>query len=401
MTTDFLSIGIPTYNRVAVVMHHVQKLIEESVPDIAQVLVIDNASTDGTFETLRELCDGTSVRVLRNDSNLGYKGNFLRLFEECQTEYLLVTSDEDHVVSANLGMLITFLETHRPLFVSPQFHHQEPTGSRIKLARGRKETRPIYPNEFMDSSFNGSGLTYNVEKSSKALVDIMYHIEREGQCYPQTLLAAELMLRGACFWWSMSLALKVHHLPTTNVDPILGAHNHVPWRWLQHRLFVDFFSDRINKSDSPAAKEIAAQMLQAEQERLFKVLRDAIGRECPDSLGAFDCEARAFYVRREPKAERGSGFHQRELEVIRRSVSYQLGYALTQSVSRPGRNTILLPYRLIRLCVMGLKKWRTITGRRRAQGKPPAATPAARQVTVSSKRAKSDSPGKGDVHEYM
>lgn len=395
MTTDFLTIGIPTYNRVAVVVHHVQELIKESVPDVARVLIIDNASTDGTFESLRELCNETPIRLLRNDSNLGYKGNYLRLFEECETEYLVVTSDEDHIVCANLGMLVSFLQTNRPLFVSPQFHHQELDDGRVKLVRGRNETRPIHPHEFMQASFNGSGLTYNVGEGRKAVGDILSHVERDGQCYPQTLVAAELMLRGPAVWWGVALALKLHHLPTTNIDPILGAHNHVPWRWLQHRLFVDFFTDRISKSDDPAVKEIATQMLQAEHRRTFQVLRDAIGRESPDTLGTLDREARVFYAGADLAATRRPGSRQSDSDLIRNSISYQLGYALTQSVSRPGRNTILLPYRITRLFVEGLKRWRAITHRHDDKGRTPAGDPGVRRGTGSSMSVRSDPPAKG------
>jgi len=42
-------------------------------------------------------------------------------------------------------------------------------------------------------------------------------------------------------------------------------------------------------------------------------------------------------------------------EIIRASVSFQLGSMLIQAVYKPGRNTILLPYRLVRLSIRELK----------------------------------------------
>lgn len=45
-----------------------------------------------------------------------------------------------------------------------------------------------------------------------------------------------------------------------------------------------------------------------------------------------------------------------QLSAVKNSFSYRLGTMLVQAVYRPGRNTILLPYRLIRLCVTELKK---------------------------------------------
>lgn len=48
--------------------------------------------------------------------------------------------------------------------------------------------------------------------------------------------------------------------------------------------------------------------------------------------------------------------HQKTLDEIRASTSFQLGTLLVQAVRNPGRNTILLPYRLIRLCIAEFKK---------------------------------------------
>ena len=46
-------------------------------------------------------------------------------------------------------------------------------------------------------------------------------------------------------------------------------------------------------------------------------------------------------------------------QTIKNSFSYRLGNMLVQAVYKPGRNTILLPYRLICLCIAGFKKWRS------------------------------------------
>ena len=47
-----------------------------------------------------------------------------------------------------------------------------------------------------------------------------------------------------------------------------------------------------------------------------------------------------------------------ELEAIRNSFSYRLGNTLVEAVVSAGRNTILLPYRLVRLGIEALKKRR-------------------------------------------
>jgi|GEM_PF-1484480 len=48
----------------------------------------------------------------------------------------------------------------------------------------------------------------------------------------------------------------------------------------------------------------------------------------------------------------------RELELIKDSVSYQLGSAIVQALCKPGYNTVLLPYRLLRLILRGVNRIR-------------------------------------------
>jgi len=48
-----------------------------------------------------------------------------------------------------------------------------------------------------------------------------------------------------------------------------------------------------------------------------------------------------------------------ELQAVAESFSFRLGNMLVQAVYRPGRNTILLPYRLLRLCYEEFKKRKT------------------------------------------
>ncbi len=52
-----------------------------------------------------------------------------------------------------------------------------------------------------------------------------------------------------------------------------------------------------------------------------------------------------------------------QLRAVRNSFSFRLGNMLVQAVYRPGRNTILLPYRLIRLFVMEFRKRKTLAAK--------------------------------------
>ncbi len=53
----------------------------------------------------------------------------------------------------------------------------------------------------------------------------------------------------------------------------------------------------------------------------------------------------------------------RTVRAVKVSFAYRLGNMLVQAVRRPGRNTIFLPYRLIRLCLMEFKKRKTLAAK--------------------------------------
>jgi len=63
-----LSVIIPTYNRAALVPEAMASVLAQTWRDF-EVLVVDDASTDGTAEALAAF--GSRIRLLRNTSRLG------------------------------------------------------------------------------------------------------------------------------------------------------------------------------------------------------------------------------------------------------------------------------------------------------------------------------------------
>ena len=65
------SIIIPVYNRSKLVLESIKSAQQQTIENI-EIIVIDNASTDGTYESCQEhaLLD-SRVRIFRNDTNIG------------------------------------------------------------------------------------------------------------------------------------------------------------------------------------------------------------------------------------------------------------------------------------------------------------------------------------------
>src|SRR4051794_19174370 len=89
-----LTIAIPTYERAASVEAAIQDALGGVDDGQVEVLVIDDGSRDATFETIRPYARA-GVRVLRNEQNQGYAATLCRLVRETETEWVLVSADDD------------------------------------------------------------------------------------------------------------------------------------------------------------------------------------------------------------------------------------------------------------------------------------------------------------------
>lgn len=289
-----LTVGIPTYGRRETVCRHVADLIAERVPEQAEVLLIDDASRDGTHAALTRLCEDTPVRLLRNDSNRGYAGNVLRLFEECRTPYLLVGSDDDAVVTECLAPLVRLLEEHSPAFVSTEFRFGE------RIYRGGRGAGPIGPRELLAASSHAPGLVYRVEDCREALAKVRARLEggdAAAHVYPQVMILACLLLAGKqCLWWDRcAVDGGADQQPTGIKDSAGSPYYHLAPRWAQVKNLLDFLaSERSSAVDPEAAILMASEV----EDGLFWRLRSSIEHERPDLLAAFDRRAARFYAGR-------------------------------------------------------------------------------------------------------
>jgi len=92
-TYPLITIGIPTRNRASLVKDCVDSALAQSYRNI-EVLVSDNASTDGTLATLKSI-DDERLRVLSNPEDIGHSKNFARCVQEARGDYLVLASDDN------------------------------------------------------------------------------------------------------------------------------------------------------------------------------------------------------------------------------------------------------------------------------------------------------------------
>lgn len=280
-----LTIGIPTYNRCEAVVSNVTHLQNSDLPENVKILVIDNASPDKSYESLLKISNPAITRVLKNNENVGVAKNIFRLFEECNSEYLLITSDEDYIITENIEDFVQFLTTTSADFISPQAIINN------KVYRGRQNSVVITPSEYRDSCNYASGITYKVSSCLSKIKKIETYIDRKFEMaitYSHVLLSAMVILLGNAYWYDKPLCNKVFNLRSENHSKI-GHYSHVSSRWHQYSSQIDFFLDLLNDPEYYSVREQIKEMLEYHLNTLRGFFHSAIAQERKDIAELATC----------------------------------------------------------------------------------------------------------------
>lgn len=89
-----VTIGISTYNRLALTFPEALRSALAQTYPYVEVVVCDNASTDGTAAYVREQRDDR-LRYLRHPANIGPNANFNACLEQARGTYFLLLHDDD------------------------------------------------------------------------------------------------------------------------------------------------------------------------------------------------------------------------------------------------------------------------------------------------------------------
>ena len=105
-----VTIGIPTYNRPALLGKRSRVHLPSPIDDI-RVIVSDNASSNETREVVEQF-DDPRLDYVRSDENVGMIGNLNRLISATDTEFLMLLPDDDYLYAKYLELVVAMFDRH-------------------------------------------------------------------------------------------------------------------------------------------------------------------------------------------------------------------------------------------------------------------------------------------------
>ncbi len=149
-----LTIVISCYNTRELVRDCLRSISENPSKEAYEIILVDDASTDGTSEMVREAFP--EVRLLRNDVNRHYTYSNNRAVDEARGTYVLLLNNDTIVLPQALDAMIEFMREHPEAGVvgckllnedgTTQSSAKAPLGPAAAIFGARSLVTKVFPN---------------------------------------------------------------------------------------------------------------------------------------------------------------------------------------------------------------------------------------------------------------
>ncbi len=158
-----ISIAIVTYNSAGEIAACMASVVRDLGKALGQVVLVDNASTDGTIDAVKKEVNRHEdaycrFEVVQNKKNVGFTRALNQVLTRCRGRYILVLNPDTELLSPCLSILMDALEQDNSIgVVAPQLLNSD--GTIQKSCRRFPRRR--------DLLFEVSGLSYIFSESSR------------------------------------------------------------------------------------------------------------------------------------------------------------------------------------------------------------------------------------------
>jgi len=276
-----LTIGYATHNRIENIINRVKSLISSDIPDNIEIIIIDNASTDGSFKAIEDLTRGTNIKVFRNEVNLGFAGNFIEVFRKSKGDYVMWSSDEDEI---NFLGIDSFFKWKGSKTVDSVFlNHYKQVESEVMVSLRKNRTRLLKPGDIWGCC-HLPGIIWNRQLAIKNLEHWDSWQESYPQLsryYPNLMLLIMTIPFGKSYFYNGFITYQKDFVKSQHVAEIGYQYYHLIPRWLQHNELVKFIEFQIESGKSIEHKKYLAAITASINKNLYNFISTAIREERP------------------------------------------------------------------------------------------------------------------------
>ncbi|MBR3002455.1 MAG: glycosyltransferase family 2 protein [Clostridia bacterium] len=152
MTNELISIIIPSYNRKDFICKAIESVLKQTYKNV-EIIIVDDGSNDGTFETLHEKYDEIkNIKILKNERNSGAGFSRKVGYKEAKGAYIIFMDDDDYYTNFN------FFDDAIKIFKKMQ---------NVGMVSSSSVIEYVKENKFEDSIMNVNGLIKKSEYLSE------------------------------------------------------------------------------------------------------------------------------------------------------------------------------------------------------------------------------------------
>ena len=285
--TPKLTIGYATHCRKQFIINRLKTINTLKIPTEVEIIVIDNASTDGTYEAIKGLTDSTNIKVYSNNKNLGFSGNFIEVLKRARGDYVLWSSDEDEI---NLKGIESFFKWIEDKDLDAIFlNHYQKINSKKFIATRKNRSRLLYQDDLWGGC-HLPGVVWNKKVALQSVRDwdkLKIRFPQVSKYYPNLMILIRILPNYNSYFYNEFITYQVEYTKSQHISKPGFQYHHLNPRWLQHNELLDFISSCIKLEKNPIRIKYFQKIKKTLNENLYSFLSEAIRQENPNLYSHF------------------------------------------------------------------------------------------------------------------
>ncbi|MGZ3945742.1 MAG: glycosyltransferase family 2 protein [Mucilaginibacter sp.] len=143
MNEPLISVALCTYNGAKYIDEQLKSIAGQSHKNI-EVIIVDDVSSDGTFEIIRAWSEKDArIKCYRNDTNLGFNKNFEKAISLTTGDYIAISDQDDIWLPDKLQLLLDHIGSNWLIFSNSGYIGSDRQGMLLKAITQPLEYRGL------------------------------------------------------------------------------------------------------------------------------------------------------------------------------------------------------------------------------------------------------------------